>query len=89
MVLEPSRWSIVQKYRAVTEDLTPDQLLSFVCALKAELYAEGLVQGNFTSGVSTHTPFYSYLCEDTPDLIWNSGSLNRSLKSSCSTSWSE
>lgn len=36
--------------------LTVDDLLAFVSGLKAELYAEGLVQGNFTSAVRhTHT----------------------------------
>lgn len=31
--------------------LTVDDLMTFVSGLKAELYAEGLVQGNFTSTV--------------------------------------
>lgn len=55
LILEPSRWSLVQKYRSILKGLTLDQLLTFVRDLKAELYAEGLVQGNITSTVSTHT----------------------------------
>lgn len=55
LVLEPSRWSILQKYGSIMQGLTLDQLHTFVTALKAELYVEGLVQGNFTSTVSTHT----------------------------------
>lgn len=31
--------------------LTVDDLLTFVSGMKAELYTEGLVQGNFTSAV--------------------------------------
>lgn len=54
LLLEPSRWSILQKYGSIMKGLTLDQLHTFVTALKAELYVEGLVQGNFTSTVSTH-----------------------------------
>ncbi|XP_068175128.1 nardilysin-like [Antennarius striatus] len=49
LVLEPHRWSVVQKYQAVVKGLTVDDLLTFVSGLQAELYAEGLVQGNLTS----------------------------------------
>ncbi|CAJ1059630.1 nardilysin b [Xyrichtys novacula] len=49
LILEHCRWSVIQKYRAVMEGLTVDDLLTFVSGLKAELYAEGLVQGNFTA----------------------------------------
>ncbi|MEQ2204707.1 hypothetical protein XENOCAPTIV_017335, partial [Xenoophorus captivus] len=49
LILEPHRWSVIQKYRALTEGLSIQQLTAFVAALKSELYAEGLVQGNFTS----------------------------------------
>ncbi|XP_041648302.1 nardilysin b [Cheilinus undulatus] len=49
LILEHCRWSVIQKYQAVTKGLTVDDLLAFVSGLKAELYAEGLVQGNFTS----------------------------------------
>ncbi|XP_041861984.1 nardilysin b [Melanotaenia boesemani] len=49
LILEPHRWSVIQKYRVLTDGLTVHDLMVFVTALKAELYAEGLVQGNFTS----------------------------------------
>uniref|UniRef100_A0A669CGI4 Nardilysin b (N-arginine dibasic convertase) n=1 Tax=Oreochromis niloticus TaxID=8128 RepID=A0A669CGI4_ORENI len=56
LILEHCRWSVIQKYRAVSKGLTVDDLMTFVRGLKAELYAEGLVQGNFTSAVRhTHT----------------------------------
>ncbi|TDH08950.1 hypothetical protein EPR50_G00103490 [Perca flavescens] len=48
-ILEHSRWSVIQKYRAVTKGLTVEDLTAFATGLKAELYVEGLVQGNFTS----------------------------------------
>uniref|UniRef100_A0A8C9XDQ8 Nardilysin convertase n=1 Tax=Sander lucioperca TaxID=283035 RepID=A0A8C9XDQ8_SANLU len=48
-ILEHSRWSVIQKYQAVTKGLTVDDLEAFATGLKAELYVEGLVQGNFTS----------------------------------------
>ncbi|XP_060934062.1 nardilysin-like [Limanda limanda] len=41
--------SVLQKYQAVVKGLTVDDLMAFVSGLKAELYTEGLVQGNFTS----------------------------------------
>ncbi|XP_029904659.1 nardilysin b [Myripristis murdjan] len=49
LILEHCRWSVVQKYEAVMKGLTVDDLMTFVTGLKAELYTEGLVQGNFTS----------------------------------------
>ncbi|XP_075963572.1 nardilysin-like [Anarhichas minor] len=49
LILEHCRWSVIQKYQAVTKGLTVDDLITFVTGLKAELYVEGLVQGNFTS----------------------------------------
>ncbi|XP_076582903.1 nardilysin b [Chaetodon auriga] len=49
LILEHSRWSVIQKYQAVMKGLTVDDLLTFASGLKAELYTEGLVQGNFTS----------------------------------------
>uniref|UniRef100_A0AAX7TMD8 Nardilysin convertase n=1 Tax=Astatotilapia calliptera TaxID=8154 RepID=A0AAX7TMD8_ASTCA len=52
LILEHCRWSVIQKYRAVSKGLTVDDLMTFVRGLKAELYAEGLVQGNFTSAES-------------------------------------
>lgn len=54
LILEHSRWSVIQKYEAVMKGLTVDDLMAFAGELKAELYAEGLVQGNFTS-VVRHT----------------------------------
>uniref|UniRef100_A0A8C4NUC0 Nardilysin n=1 Tax=Dicentrarchus labrax TaxID=13489 RepID=A0A8C4NUC0_DICLA len=48
LILEHCRWSVIQKYQAVMKGLTVDDLLTFVSGLKAELYTEGLVQGNFT-----------------------------------------
>lgn len=55
LILEHSRWSVIQKYQAVMKGLTVDDLLAFAGELKAELYAEGLVQGNFTSSVRRDT----------------------------------
>ncbi|XP_075901317.1 nardilysin-like isoform X2 [Nelusetta ayraudi] len=49
LVLEPHRWSVVQKLQALVKGLTLDDLLTFVTRLKEELYVEGLVQGNYTS----------------------------------------
>uniref|UniRef100_A0A8C2XML5 Nardilysin b (N-arginine dibasic convertase) n=1 Tax=Cyclopterus lumpus TaxID=8103 RepID=A0A8C2XML5_CYCLU len=51
-ILEHCRWSVIQKYQAVMKGLTVDDLMTFVTGLKAELYVEGLVQGNFTSSES-------------------------------------
>ncbi|MED6256380.1 hypothetical protein ATANTOWER_024826, partial [Ataeniobius toweri] len=61
LILEPHRWSVIQKYRALTEGLSIQQLTAFVAALKSELYAEGLVQGNFTSAESRE--FLQYFTE--------------------------
>uniref|UniRef100_A0A671SND0 Nardilysin-like n=1 Tax=Sinocyclocheilus anshuiensis TaxID=1608454 RepID=A0A671SND0_9TELE len=49
LILEHSRWSTIQKYQAVLDGLSVDELMEFVSSFKSELYAEGLVQGNFTS----------------------------------------
>lgn len=51
LVLEPHRWSVVQKLQVLVKGLTLDDLLTFVSRLKEELYVEGLVQGNYTSTV--------------------------------------
>lgn len=59
LILEHSRWSTIQKYQAVLDGLSVHELMEFVGSFKSELYAEGLVQGNFTSTVSFHT-FYTY-----------------------------
>ncbi|KAM4547866.1 nardilysin-like [Odontesthes bonariensis] len=48
-ILEHCRWSVIQKHRVLADGLTVDHLMDFVRGLKAELYAEGLVQGNATS----------------------------------------
>lgn len=90
LILERHRWSVVQKYRVLTEGLQVQQLMAFAAALKEELYAEGLVQGNFTSAVRhTHT----HCGSGRPGPGWLSvmcGCLsNRSPSSSCSTSLSE
>uniref|UniRef100_A0A671VTN7 Nardilysin b (N-arginine dibasic convertase) n=1 Tax=Sparus aurata TaxID=8175 RepID=A0A671VTN7_SPAAU len=61
LILEHCRWSVIQKYQAVMKGLTVDDLMTFVSGLKAELYAEGLVQGNFTSTVR-HDWFINVLC---------------------------
>ncbi len=58
LILEHSRWSTIQKYQAVLDGLSVRELMEFVGSFKSELYAEGLVQGNFTSTVSFHT-FYT------------------------------
>ncbi|KAF3690508.1 Nardilysin [Channa argus] len=52
LILEHCRWSVIQKYQAVTKGLTVDDLMTFVMGMKAELYTEGLVQGNFSSSES-------------------------------------
>ncbi|KAG7515097.1 nardilysin-like [Solea senegalensis] len=52
LILEHCRWSVIQKYQAVTKGLTVNDLMTFVAGMKAELYTEGLVQGNFTSSES-------------------------------------
>lgn len=51
-ILENSRWSVIQKYQAIKKNLTMDDLMQFVTKFKAEMFVEGLVQGNFTSDVS-------------------------------------
>uniref|UniRef100_A0A672PFR8 Nardilysin convertase n=1 Tax=Sinocyclocheilus grahami TaxID=75366 RepID=A0A672PFR8_SINGR len=59
LILEHSRWSTIQKCQGLLDGLSVDELMEFVGSFKSELYAEGLVQGNFTSAVSFHT-FYTY-----------------------------
>ncbi|XP_026179291.1 nardilysin b [Mastacembelus armatus] len=61
LVLEHCRWSVIQKYQAVMKGLSVDDLMTFVAGLKAELYAEGLVQGNFSSTESKD--FLQYFVE--------------------------
>ncbi|KAF4021798.1 hypothetical protein G4228_013869 [Cervus hanglu yarkandensis] len=52
LILEYSRWSMIDKYRALMDGLSLESLLSFVREFKAQLFVEGLVQGNVTSTVS-------------------------------------
>ncbi|XP_054652769.1 nardilysin-like [Dunckerocampus dactyliophorus] len=52
LILEHSRWSMVEKYQALIAGLTSQELMDFSRRFKAELYAEGLVQGNFSSAES-------------------------------------
>ncbi|XP_032356366.1 nardilysin isoform X1 [Etheostoma spectabile] len=61
LILEHSRWSMVEKYQALTAGLTSNELMDFSRNLKAELYAEGLVQGNFNSTESMQ--FLQYVTE--------------------------
>ncbi|KAM8914849.1 nardilysin-like isoform 1-T2 [Spinachia spinachia] len=52
LILEHSRWSMVEKYQALADGLTSDELMDFSRNFRAELYAEGLVQGNLSSADS-------------------------------------
>lgn len=52
LILEYSRWSMIDKYRALMDGLSLDSLLNFVKDFKSQLFVEGLVQGNVTSTVS-------------------------------------
>ncbi|KAJ8273984.1 hypothetical protein COCON_G00086090 [Conger conger] len=61
LILEQARWSVVQKYQAIMQGLSVADLMEFSQSLKAELYAEGLVQGNFTSTESMQ--FLQYVTE--------------------------
>lgn len=86
---------MVEKYQALTAGLTLEELLEFSRSFRAELLAEGLVQGNFSSGVSASrrrsarlSPsgclFLLFVCLDL--FIYASlCSLRRSQNSSCST----
>ncbi|XP_010863695.2 nardilysin isoform X1 [Esox lucius] len=50
LILEHGRWSMMERYQALTDGgLTVEQLMDFSRTFKTLLYAEGLVQGNFTS----------------------------------------
>uniref|UniRef100_A0A7N5ZV32 Nardilysin a (N-arginine dibasic convertase) n=1 Tax=Anabas testudineus TaxID=64144 RepID=A0A7N5ZV32_ANATE len=66
LILEHSRWSMVEKYQALTAGLTSDELMAFSQHFRAELYAEGLVQGNFSSTVSGHKLQFSKLPAEVP-----------------------
>uniref|UniRef100_A0A8D3BVI1 Nardilysin a (N-arginine dibasic convertase) n=1 Tax=Scophthalmus maximus TaxID=52904 RepID=A0A8D3BVI1_SCOMX len=52
LILEHSRWSMVEKCQALTAGLTSDELMEFSRSFRTELYVEGLVQGNFSRAVS-------------------------------------
>ncbi|XP_061897339.1 nardilysin-like isoform X2 [Entelurus aequoreus] len=52
LILEHSRWSMVEKYQALIAGPTSKELMDFSRRFKAELYAEGLVQGNLSSAES-------------------------------------
>ncbi|XP_027258238.1 nardilysin isoform X2 [Cricetulus griseus] len=49
LILEYSRWSMIDKYRALMDGLSLDSLMNFVKDFKSQLFVEGLVQGNVTS----------------------------------------
>lgn len=53
LILEHGRWSMIDKYQTLMNGLSIESLSSFVKAFKSQLFVEGLVQGNFTSRVST------------------------------------
>lgn len=93
LILEHSRWSMVEKYQALTAGLTLEELMEFSRSFRAELLAEGLVQGNVSSSVSA--AFHNQLiCRRSavPSPLYLSGSLHyaelcslhRSQNSSCS-----
>lgn len=61
LILEHSRWSMVEKYQALMAGLTSSELMDFSRNFRAELYAEGLVQGNFCKAESEQ--FLQYVTE--------------------------
>ncbi|KAL3968725.1 cohesin complex subunit SCC1 [Sarotherodon galilaeus] len=61
LILEHSRWSMVDKYQALTAGLTTEELTEFSRSFRAELFAEGLVQGNFSSAESVQ--FLQYVTD--------------------------
>uniref|UniRef100_A0AAX7U4V8 Nardilysin a (N-arginine dibasic convertase) n=1 Tax=Astatotilapia calliptera TaxID=8154 RepID=A0AAX7U4V8_ASTCA len=63
LILEHSRWSMVDKYQALTAGLTTEELIEFSRSFRAELFAEGLVQGNFSSAVSGQQTFSKLTAE--------------------------
>uniref|UniRef100_A0AAQ4RPA4 Nardilysin a (N-arginine dibasic convertase) n=1 Tax=Gasterosteus aculeatus aculeatus TaxID=481459 RepID=A0AAQ4RPA4_GASAC len=67
LILEHSRWSMVEKYQALTDGLTTDELMDFSRNFRAELYAEGLVQGNLSSADSEQfLQYFSKLPAEVP-----------------------
>ncbi|XP_041827551.1 nardilysin-like [Melanotaenia boesemani] len=61
LILEHSRWSMVEKYEALTAGPTIEELIEFSRSWGAELYAEGLVQGNLSSAESVQ--FLQYVTD--------------------------
>ncbi|XP_045918855.1 nardilysin-like [Micropterus dolomieu] len=61
LILEHSRWSMVEKYQALMAGLTSSELMDFSRNFRAKLYAEGLVQGNFCKAESEQ--FLQYVTE--------------------------
>ncbi|XP_028251603.1 nardilysin-like isoform X2 [Parambassis ranga] len=61
LILEHSRWSMVEKYQALTAGLSREELMEFSRSFRAELYAEGLVQGNFSNAESVQ--FLQYVTD--------------------------
>uniref|UniRef100_A0A8C4XQX8 Nardilysin convertase n=1 Tax=Falco tinnunculus TaxID=100819 RepID=A0A8C4XQX8_FALTI len=61
LILEHGRWSMIDKYQTLMNGLSIESLSSFVKAFKSQLFVEGLVQGNFTSRVSTD--FLNYVVQ--------------------------
>lgn len=68
---------MIDKYRALMDGLSLESLLSFVREFKAQLFVEGLVQGNVTSTVSVRVLLVQarYEC---CSVLWNS--VSSSLK---------
>ncbi|KAM4724091.1 nardilysin-like isoform 1-T3 [Anableps anableps] len=61
LILEHSRWSMVEKYQALMAGFTSEELMEFSRSFRAELYAEGLVQGNLSSAESVQ--FLQYVTD--------------------------
>ncbi|XP_066479934.1 nardilysin [Tiliqua scincoides] len=61
LILEHGRWSMINKYETLMKNLSIDSLSLFVKAFKSQLFAEGLVQGNFTCSESKE--FLNYVVE--------------------------
>uniref|UniRef100_A0A8D2LTC3 Nardilysin n=1 Tax=Varanus komodoensis TaxID=61221 RepID=A0A8D2LTC3_VARKO len=65
-ILEHGRWSLIEKYQILTNGISIESLYEFVKAFKSNLWVEGLVQGNFTSLVSTKKLDFSPLIHPCP-----------------------
>uniref|UniRef100_A0A6I8P7N4 Nardilysin convertase n=1 Tax=Ornithorhynchus anatinus TaxID=9258 RepID=A0A6I8P7N4_ORNAN len=53
LILEQARWSMMDKYQALTRGLSLDALLAFAEDFKSRFFVEGLAQGNLTGREST------------------------------------